>query len=554
MRYDLAFVLCCCKSFLGTPHESDESTDGHDHPDSNNSDSEDYYRILGIPKDATMDDIKRAYKKQSLLFHPDKLLQRNISMTAELQKKFTNIKEAYDVLSNPNQRDIYNVFGKRGIKFMEEPLGSGNTFLDPNVLLHNFAKSSVWDRSKIFLIFVLVLFVLLIQPILICLHVDHIMKQQPEEPRRKLWALTFIPLWIWNALSLLYHIHIIAMGPISRPDHIPAHEVWVDPLPMSKRIHSLLRFLLVVLLEIFLVLKWDEVIPHLPYYIIFIPYFVLEIMGLYKKYPLSNMRIVTVHDLEVALGKPFSEFTMAEKQLIAQRYSVVANLHCPEYYLAYQLKFRSKQEVQHAILRILFVILLIVQFDVWQPQHDNDDADAETSDTLNYFLIFLPIFLMSILICCTNYYNYIEIRKSVNEKDPTLFATTMMPPVSDHEHPTTAYGTMDENPTTTTTPNDASQKNPYHSTLTEAEREVLQQQLSQSRQKMYQKCSVQCFLMILLILFVCKCNGATFTSFYILLPFLLLVRTYMHAYIYNFVCFNVTHSFPRCRLCFDRPV
>ena len=490
-----------------------------------------------------------------MLYHPDKLIQRNIPLTPALQKKFTNIKDAYDVLCHPNQREIYNVFGKRGIQFMEEPLGSGSSaLLDPNVLLHNFAKSSVWDRSKIFLIFVLILFLLLVQPILICIHVDHLVKLRENENQMNydtnnspLWAVTFIPLWIWNGILLIYHINVISMGPLPRPDHIPPHEVWIDPLPMSKRIMTLLRFLLIILLEVFLVFKWDRVFPHLPYYIIFIPYFILEIMGLYKKYPLSNMRIVTVHDLEVAMGKPFSEFTMAEKQLIAQRYSVVTNLHCPEYYLAYQLKIRSKQEVHHAILRIIFVILLILQFDVWQPRHrTSDDGDVEESavdDTINYFIIFIPIFLMSMLICCTNYYNYIEIRKSVTEKDPTFI---VVPPVSsgvDPEHATnhpattTAYGTMDDelrigganNNNNTTAANEPIPQIPYHSTLTDSEREVLQQQLHQSRQKMYQKCNIQCFLMILLLLFVCKCNGATFTSFFILSPFLLLVRVPMNA-------------------------
>ena len=80
----------------------------------------------------------------------------------------------------------------------------------------------------------------------------------------------------------------------------------------------------------------------------------------------------------------------------------------------------------------------------------------------------------------------------------------------------------------TTAANEPIPQIPYHSTLTDSEREVLQQQLHQSRQKMYQKCNIQCFLMILLLLFVCKCNGATFTSFFILSPFLLLVRVPMN--------------------------
>ena len=145
---------------------------------------------------------------------------------------------------------------------------------------------------------------------------------------------------------------------------------------------------------------------------------------------------------------------------------------------------------------------------------------------------------MSILICCTNYYNYIEIRKSVTEKDPTLGGIIMMPPApvgtnaaaTDMEHHPTAttvpeYGTMEDDTKPSLHNNNYNHPQQYHSTLTETEREVLQQQLYQSRQRMYQKCSIQCFLMFLLLLFVLKCNGATFTAFFILLPFLLLVRT-----------------------------
>ncbi|XP_040002482.1 dnaJ homolog subfamily B member 1b [Xiphias gladius] len=70
----------------------------------------DYYDVLGIKKGASEDDIKKAYRKQALRFHPDK----NKSPGAE--EKFKEIAEAYDVLSDPKKKDIYDRYGEEGLK------------------------------------------------------------------------------------------------------------------------------------------------------------------------------------------------------------------------------------------------------------------------------------------------------------------------------------------------------------------------------------------------------------------------------------------------------
>jgi DnaJ-class molecular chaperone len=62
--------------------------------------AKDYYRILGIQRGATEDDIKKAYRKLALKYHPDK----NKSPGAE--EKFKEIAEAYEVLSDKNKRDV----------------------------------------------------------------------------------------------------------------------------------------------------------------------------------------------------------------------------------------------------------------------------------------------------------------------------------------------------------------------------------------------------------------------------------------------------------------
>ncbi len=70
----------------------------------------DYYKALGIAKGASEDDIKKAYRKMALKYHPDK----NKSPGAE--EKFKEIAEAYEVLSDPKKREIYDKFGEEGLK------------------------------------------------------------------------------------------------------------------------------------------------------------------------------------------------------------------------------------------------------------------------------------------------------------------------------------------------------------------------------------------------------------------------------------------------------
>ena len=72
----------------------------------------DYYKILGLSRGASTgeDEIKKAYRKMALKFHPDK----NKSPGAE--EKFKEIAEAYEVLSDPKKRQIYDQYGEEGLK------------------------------------------------------------------------------------------------------------------------------------------------------------------------------------------------------------------------------------------------------------------------------------------------------------------------------------------------------------------------------------------------------------------------------------------------------
>ena len=72
----------------------------------------DYYEVLGVAKDATADQIKSAYRKLAMKYHPD----RNPD-NPEAKEKFTEVSEAYEVLSNPEKRQKYDQFGHQGVNF-----------------------------------------------------------------------------------------------------------------------------------------------------------------------------------------------------------------------------------------------------------------------------------------------------------------------------------------------------------------------------------------------------------------------------------------------------
>ncbi len=70
----------------------------------------DYYEVLGVDKSASADDIKRAYRKSAMKYHPD----RNPG-DKEAEEKFKEIGEAYEVLSDPEKKSRYDQFGFAGV-------------------------------------------------------------------------------------------------------------------------------------------------------------------------------------------------------------------------------------------------------------------------------------------------------------------------------------------------------------------------------------------------------------------------------------------------------
>ena len=78
----------------------------------------DYYETLGVARDATLDDVKRAYRKLARKYHPD------VSSDKDAEAKFKEVGEAYAVLKDPEKRAAYDRFGanwKNGQEFTPPP-------------------------------------------------------------------------------------------------------------------------------------------------------------------------------------------------------------------------------------------------------------------------------------------------------------------------------------------------------------------------------------------------------------------------------------------------
>jgi molecular chaperone DnaJ len=70
----------------------------------------DYYEVLEVPRNASAEEIKKAYRKKAIQYHPDKNPGDKAS-----EEKFKEAAEAYEVLSDENKRARYDQFGHAGV-------------------------------------------------------------------------------------------------------------------------------------------------------------------------------------------------------------------------------------------------------------------------------------------------------------------------------------------------------------------------------------------------------------------------------------------------------
>ena len=153
-----------------------------------------FYGTLGVPSDASGDEIRRAYKRRALQLHPDKNLARETSET------FAKVNEAYEVLSQPRRREIYDAFGKDGLRLYEgayeiaRASRATGTVLPPIMLVTALAAATTA---------IAVLLAAFVH--LAALRLDGHLDALP-------WPLLFLPLWLADPLLLV----VAAIGEATR--------------------------------------------------------------------------------------------------------------------------------------------------------------------------------------------------------------------------------------------------------------------------------------------------------------------------------------------------
>jgi len=96
----------------------------------------DYYKILGVAKTASDDEIKKAYRKSALAHHPDRFPNETEEVKKEEEKKFKEVGEAYAVLSDAKKRSRYD--NGQDLDDLNSGMGGGGGDIDPNLLFQAF--------------------------------------------------------------------------------------------------------------------------------------------------------------------------------------------------------------------------------------------------------------------------------------------------------------------------------------------------------------------------------------------------------------------------------
>jgi hypothetical protein len=273
----LAFVFA---AFLPPKSKPDDSSSKDE-----STEESDYYKVLGLQKSCTQEEIRKAYKKKSLQYHPDKVAQfantnRYKNKThEEIQADFVRIKEAYEILSIVQKRNAYDVLGLEGSQFLASYIDKDTPMsIDPAQIAFNLASASFVDKTKLFMLVLLFISMLLLGPILVCIKVDSAYNGNVGALADVNWVFVLIPIWVLSGIYLV-------LSAIS--------QAWV----------LILQTISIIVLEVFLALKWDGVLSW-DYALVLIPLYVhqslflIQAMAAISKTKRDVARMVTISYLE----------------------------------------------------------------------------------------------------------------------------------------------------------------------------------------------------------------------------------------------------------------
>ncbi|GJJ75815.1 hypothetical protein EMPS_08173 [Entomortierella parvispora] len=157
------------------------------------------YETLGVPKSSTQDELKKAYRRLALRYHPDKV---NVAEVPDHENKFRDIAAAYEVLGDPKKRAVYDKYGMMGVQMAGTEIGA--RLVEIESLL-----------CAIFIILSILLVLAIIFLSFLSVQVDGKVNWN--------YYVVFIPLWILDAvivLSILFQLS----RPIENEDTDEDHE------------------------------------------------------------------------------------------------------------------------------------------------------------------------------------------------------------------------------------------------------------------------------------------------------------------------------------------
>lgn len=117
------------------------------------SKQKDLYKILGVRRDAELDEIKSAYKKAALKYHPDRNGNKEEAEKLKAEAMFKSIGEAYEILSDPEKRERYDSGVE--VEDIDNPhagrggggMGGMHGGIDPNILFQMFMQQQGGGRG-----------------------------------------------------------------------------------------------------------------------------------------------------------------------------------------------------------------------------------------------------------------------------------------------------------------------------------------------------------------------------------------------------------------------
>ncbi|KAL7681658.1 putative transmembrane Fragile-X-F-associated protein [Plasmopara halstedii] len=315
-----------------------------------------YYEIMGIESDATAEQIKKAYRKKALQLHPDKR-----GNTPESQEEFTRMKQAYDVLSDPQKREIYDQVGEDGIKLMED-YGSMSPEQMSMLLFRSMGAFGTKGKCVLILLVALIFGLMLMIPIFWCLRADSSISWN--------WAVVCIPLWIVNSFYYCCLGSILATADTSEDT-----EEKQKKQTLVYKFYAFFKALLLLVLQISLALKLNQDV-NWTLLQVFIPYFGYDGLNLLETIASGYLGYQMLTKTSEGAGVSQTE------TITKQRSALVVAV------------FRK---ILLNIARIVQVILLGLK------------VDEELDDT-SWWLIFLPIWLYLV------YFGSYPIRKYLRAK------------------------------------------------------------------------------------------------------------------------------------------